>query len=91
MWIARLWLVLRRRRRQTGISRRPRLDVSRLLVAESGGSGAQWTYFSHADPALCNVDQKAVLCPFPCALCFLGGEICAVLLEVDLHDDRYPT
>jgi hypothetical protein len=76
---------------RTGISRRPRFNISRLLVAESGGGGEQWTYFSHADPALSDVDQKAVLCPFPCALCLFGGEICAVLLELDLHYERYPT
>jgi hypothetical protein len=27
--------------------------------------------------------------PFPCALGFFGSEICAVLLEVDLDNERY--
>ena len=45
------------------------------------------SYFSHADPRLGDVDEEAVLGPFPGALGFFEGKICAVLLEVDLHDE----
>jgi hypothetical protein len=53
--------------------------------------GILGTYFAHANPALGNVDQKTVLCPFPCALSLFRGEICAVLLEVDLYNECYPS
>jgi hypothetical protein len=53
--------------------------------------GRGGTCLAHADPALCYVDQETVLCPSPCALGFFRGKICAVLLEMDLHDECNPT
>ena len=43
-------------------------------------------YLAHADPGLGDIDEQAVLCPFPRPLSLLGREICAVLLEVDLYN-----
>lgn len=45
-------------------------------------------YLAHADPRLSDVDEKAVLRPFPCALGLLCCQICAILLKVNLHDER---
>ena len=48
------------------------------------------SYLAHANPRLGDVDEQAVLCPFPCALSLLCCEICAVLLEVDLYNEGDP-
>jgi len=70
-----------------GIFRRPGGGfVSSVWVVWRGRGGR---YFSHADPGLGDVDEEAVLGPFSGALGFFEGEVCAVLLEVDLYDEGY--
>jgi hypothetical protein len=48
--------------------------------------GVVWTYHPQTYPGLSKIDQQTVLGPSPCSRYFLDGQICAILLEVDLHD-----
>jgi hypothetical protein len=76
--IVRSARALRRRRMRIGIFRRPG-DVRQIGNREKGA------YFSHANPGLCDIDEQAILCPFPRPLGFLYSKIGAVLLQVDLN------
>lgn len=44
-------------------------------------------YLAHANPGLGNVNEQAVLCPFPRALSLLRCKIGPVLLKVNLYNE----